>query len=931
MIVSIDFETRSAVDLRKTGVYVYADDPSTDIWCMAYAFDDEEPVIWTPDMEMDVRLEDYIVEGGKLRAWNSNFERVIWNKIMVERYRWPRTKTSQWHCTMAQASAMGLPRALGQAAAVLGVEEQKDKTGQGLMMRMARPRKINEDGTYVWWNTPDKVQALIDYCRQDVRTEIAVAERLVEMDYQERQVFLLDQRINDRGVMLDRDLLQRVRVLADETKEEIDAEISRITSGQVTAITNGVDLVKWLNKYGIATKSVDKQHVARMLALPNLHPVIRHALELRQNGAKSSTAKLDSMEYAAGADDRMRGLLVYHGAATGRWSGKLVQPQNFPRPIKKQDELNEIIAKLKAGVSVAEHGTGTLIASDLLRSMIIAAPGHRLLFADYSAIEARVLAWLAGQTDLVDDFANGRDAYVSMAAVVFGKDASRVTPEQRQIGKALTLGCGFGMSGKRFAEFAKLDQDVALRAVAAYREKNHRIVSYWKETEQHYLEEGRAAAERGDDHMHIVLPSGRKLFYRNPRIVQRETPWGEMRDTLQVDTLNSVTRQWANQLIWGGLAVENCIAEDTFVLTDSGWKPIQFVSDSDLVHDGVDFVSHGGLMPKSVQTCIEIDGVWMTHDHEVLTDDGWRTAQTKPRPYRPTLRDTYGYAPGEAQWEETLLALQMRLRQAVREGRDRSYQSREEGPNTELWMSDFPFYVRTIPHPWHEQAPSICSVAGHERPMPPSYASSVEELRRARHSRVRTMAHRLLGFLGRYGSNLPTWFGLRQDRQRRSVLSGELPMGYAETECDEQTYYDPRSGRGRIIQGNRHKPFHDILSAEERMERHGPTPNAESSKQVFDIRNAGPRHRFVVLGNSGPFIVHNCVQATARDLMASAMTRLEMAGYPVIMSVHDEIICEVPDNHGTLAEMIDLMVEVPAWAKGCPIAAEGKEGPRYEK
>lgn len=631
MIVSVDFETRSAVDLRKTGVYIYADDPSTDVWCMAYAFDDEEPKVWTPADPIDTRLEDYIVEGGMLRAWNANFERVIWNKIMVARYQWPRTRASQWHCTMAQASAMGLPRALGQAADVLKVEQQKDKTGQNLMMRMARPRKTNEDGTHVWWDTPDKVQALIQYCLQDVRTEIAVAERLAEMDEQERQVFLLDQRINDRGVMLDRDLLRRVRVLADTSKEEIDAEIARLTKGQVTGATKGVDLVKWLNKYGVATKSVDKQHVARLLARDDLHPVIRKVLELRQDGAKSSTAKLDSMENAAGPDDRMRGLLVYHGAATGRWSGKLVQPQNFPRPAKKQNELNEIIAKLKAGQSVADHGAGTQIASDLLRSMIIAKPGHRLLFADYSAIEARVLAWLAGQSDLVEDFAKGRDAYKGMASVVFRKAVDDITLDERQVGKALTLGCGFGMSGKRFAEFAKLDEDLALTAVAAYREKNHRIVSYWRELEQEYVDIGRAAAAAGRTYMRVPLPSGRCLTYHNPRIVERETPWGEMRDTLQVDTLNSVTRQWVSQFIWGGLAVENV------------------------------------------------------------------------------------------------------------------------------------------------------------------------------------------------------------------------------------------------------------------------------------------------------------VQATARDIMAGAMVRLEERGYPVVMSVHDEIICEVPDGHGSLAEMIEIMVTVPDWAKGCPVAAEGKESLRYEK
>ena len=636
MIVSVDFETRSAVDLRKTGVYIYADDPSTDVWCMAYAFDDEEPKVWTPADPIDTRLEDYIVEGGKLRAWNANFERVIWNKIMVARYNWPRTKTSQWHCTMAQASAMGLPRALGQAAAVLGVEEQKDKTGQGLMMRMARPRKTNEDGTHVWWNTPDKIASLIQYCEQDVRTEISVAERLVEMDVQERQVFLLDQRINDRGVMLDRELLRCVRVLADNSKEEIDAEIARLTKGHVTGATKGVDLVKWLNKYGIATKSVDKQNVAQMLARDDLHPVIRQVLELRQNGAKSSTAKLDSMENAAGTDDRMRGLLVYHGAATGRWSGRLVQPQNFPRPVLKQDVLNEIIAKLKAGQSVADHGAGTLIASDLLRSMLIAKPGHRLLFADYAAIEARVLAWLAGETTLVKTFAEGGDVYKVMAKDIYGKPVDKIDGGERQVGKMAILGCGYGMGGKRFAEQCgamgiAVDVEEAKRIVSVYREANSAISGYWRRLEEEFLENCRDVISQKGSFARLPLASGRCLTYHNPRIVERETPWGEMRETVEVDTLNSVTRQWTSQLIWGGLLTENV------------------------------------------------------------------------------------------------------------------------------------------------------------------------------------------------------------------------------------------------------------------------------------------------------------VQATARDLMAGAMMRLETSGYPVVMSVHDEIICEVPDDHGTLAEMINLMVTVPEWANGCPIAAEGKESVRYEK
>lgn len=563
-ICSVDFESRSAVDLRKTGVYVYAEDPSTDVWCMAFSWDGEDVRIWKPGDPIDTELENWIVEGGKLQAFNAAFERIIWNKIMAPRYNWPRTRSGQWYCTMAQASTAGLPRALGQAAAVLGVEEQKDKVGQALMMRMARPRRTNPDGTHVWWNTADKIAALVDYCRQDVRTEMDVSTHIPYLSDSERQLYLLDQRINDRGVLLDRDLLDRVRVLADESKAEIDAEINRLTRGEVRSATNGMHLVAWLRKYGVHTSSVDKQAVAEILAVPDLHPVIRRVLELRQAGAKSSTAKLNAMEYAASADGRMRGLLVYHGAATGRWSGKLVQPQNFPRPVRKQAELDVIIDKLKADESVADHGYGTEIAADLLRSMIIAAPDHRLMFADYSAIEARVLAWVAGQKDLVETFAKGGDVYRKMAAAIYETTPEQVTDNQRQIGKMATLGCGYGMGGKRFAEQCAamgiaVDVEEAQRIVAIYRQENDRIAAYWRDIEDEFLQLTRDALDQGETIVRLPLRSGRSLTYRNPKIVQRKTPWGTEQDTVQIDTLNSVTRQWISQKVWGGLLVENVV------------------------------------------------------------------------------------------------------------------------------------------------------------------------------------------------------------------------------------------------------------------------------------------------------------------------------------------------------------------------------------
>ncbi|CAB4147795.1 bifunctional 3'-5' exonuclease/DNA polymerase [uncultured Caudovirales phage] len=563
MVVSIDFETRSAVDLRKTGVYKYAADPSTDIWCMAYKAPWSDDVqVWLPSDELDTRLAGWIIGGGLLSAWNANFERTIWNEIMTERYEWPPTKIKQWRCTMAQASAMGLPRALGQAASVLGVEEQKDKAGAALMLRMARPRKVNADGSYTWWNTKDKIDTLVAYCIQDVKTELSVAATLNDMPDSERRLYQLDQRINDRGVKVDLDLIERVSKLANSASENIDAEIKRLTNGQVKAATNAMDLTAWLRSYGLQVKSVDKQTVTRMLGMEKLHPIIKQVLRLRQDGAKSSTAKYEAMVNAANADNRMRGLLMYHGAATGRWSGRLVQPQNFPRPQKKNDELETIIAKLKADEDVSEYGAGTVLASDLLRSMLIADDGHRLMFADYSAIEARVLAWIAGQTDLVETFRKGGDVYKEMASAIYNVNVENVTDGQRQVGKMAILGCGYGMGGKRFAEQCatmgiNVDEDEAKRIVSVYREKNDRIAQYWRNSENEFVEMVKGAGRVGS--VGLPLPSGRSLTYHNPRIIQRETPWGAMRDTAQVDTLNSVTRQWVSQIIWGGLLTENVV------------------------------------------------------------------------------------------------------------------------------------------------------------------------------------------------------------------------------------------------------------------------------------------------------------------------------------------------------------------------------------
>jgi len=226
-ILSIDFETRSTVELKKSGVYPYAQHKDTGIWCMAWSFGaDEEPEIWVPPTAehallfpmfagLPSRVVQHIYEHGEIRAWNAQFERVIWNEIMVRRYGAPGVKLEQWVCSAAEAAAMSLPRYLAGAAQVLGVKQQKDDKGYQQMLRMARPRKINEDGSVIWWDIPERKAILFEYCKQDVRTEQSIVQALRRLQPREREVYLLDQRINDRGVRIDTELVRAAQMIVD--------------------------------------------------------------------------------------------------------------------------------------------------------------------------------------------------------------------------------------------------------------------------------------------------------------------------------------------------------------------------------------------------------------------------------------------------------------------------------------------------------------------------------------------------------------------------------------------------------------------------------------------------------------------------------------------------------------------------------------------
>jgi DNA polymerase bacteriophage-type len=328
---SIDFETRSVVDLTDVNAYVYFDDPSTEAWCMAYCFDDDRKNVrlWWAGTPCPTEVADHIRAGGILNAWNAAFERLCFAKLMGPRHGWPVPKLEQWRCTMAAAYAMALPGKLEMAAPALGLDIRKDDAGHRLMLQMSKPRKIDP---LIWWDDFDRMERLGAYCRQDVRTEMAVASRLLPLTESEQQVWYLDQKINDRGVGIDERLCLNAREVVREAARRLDAELKTITGYEVAAATNTGAIRKWLGTRGVVTDSIAKDVLAELLNRDDLPGDVRRVLEIRRDGGKSSTAKIDAMLARRQSDGRMRGNLQYHGASTGRWAARGAQLQNLPRP-----------------------------------------------------------------------------------------------------------------------------------------------------------------------------------------------------------------------------------------------------------------------------------------------------------------------------------------------------------------------------------------------------------------------------------------------------------------------------------------------------------------------------------------------------------------------------------------------------------------------
>lgn len=573
MIVNIDIETRSVIDLTKVGVHQYAEGGTTEVILICWAVEGRDEVsCWRLGEAVPPQLVELMRDPSTIwQAWNASFERIVLRHKRPPPL--PEIPLNRWRCTMVAAAAYGLPLGLAPAALALGVAEQKDLMGKDLMRRMSRPRGMR-NGKPIWWEDKERMDKLAAYCQQDVRTERAIAQRIQPLSAPEQTLYEFDQRINDRGITLDTELASRSLAIAETARERADQRIDEITGGAVSGVTKVKMLTDWVRQQGVDVDSLSAGAITKLRG-GELPPEITQALIVRGESAKSSVAKLESMlAYASPRDHRLRGLLQFHGAATGRWAGRGPQPQNFPRGTVPDPE--SYIPLVMAGdIDLLELLAPPLeIISSLLRAHLVAGPGKQLVAGDFNAIEARVLAWLAGEEGLLDAFRRGKDPYKRMASSIYSVHESAVTKAQRLLGKIAILGLGYQMGAKKFVDTCgnfgmTIEPELSAKVVSVYRDANQDIVRFWTALERAAIEavKNKSAASPNADlcffmdgrWLKMVLPSGRCLRYAEPDVVKAETPWGGARDALRAWGHNSVTRRWEQRQLYGGLLAENIV------------------------------------------------------------------------------------------------------------------------------------------------------------------------------------------------------------------------------------------------------------------------------------------------------------------------------------------------------------------------------------
>jgi DNA polymerase len=489
--MSVDVETYSSVDLAKAGVYRYTESPDFALLLIAYAVNGR--AVEVLDMtagDDDTAFRDLLFDPEIIKvAYNANFERTT-----LAKYYGRPMPPEEWRDTMIEAHSCGLPGTLATVGISLGLpqDKQKDMVGKRLIAYFCKPcapTKTNGGRTRnLPGHDPEKWELFKEYNRQDVVAEMAIAKALDKMAAktmppQEWQLWTVDQRINDTGINLDMDMVDKIVDYDKARTEELMQEAKKLTG--LDNPNSLIQLKEWLARRGIPMKQVTKETVTEILK-QDLPEDVRRVLEIRLATGKSSVAKYSAMQDAVCADGRLRGSLQFYGAArTGRWSGRLVQVQNLARnSLEDLDLARQLVKRGDFDTLDTLFGEPAFVFSELVRTALIPSPGCRFIVSDFSAIEARVIAWLAGQQNTLEAFAAGKDIYCETASMMYGVPVIKhgVNGELRARGKVAVLACGYGggvEAMKRMDTRHVIPEEELQEAVDKWRAANPQIVHYW--------------------------------------------------------------------------------------------------------------------------------------------------------------------------------------------------------------------------------------------------------------------------------------------------------------------------------------------------------------------------------------------------------------------------------------------------------------------
>ena len=570
-ILEMDIESFSDVDLIKCGVYAYADSPAFEILLFAWSFDGggTQIIDLAQGEKLPAEVEEAIFDVSVTKtAYNANFERTCLSKHFG-RYIPPES----WHCSAVQAAMLALPRSLEDVGRVLGLDEQKMKEGKELIRYFCVPCKPTKANGGRMRNlpchAPEKWELFKTYCKRDVDVEKSIRRKLhnFPIPESEMELYRLDQRINDRGVLVDMGLVEQAIAC-----ERLHKEVVTKRAYELTGLENPnsvAQLKGWLGDMGMEAESLSKKAVAEMIA--ETDGEVEELLRLRLLMAKTSVKKYEAMERSVCSDGRVHGLLQFYGAnRTGRFAGRLVQIQNLPQNHIPDLELaRELVKQGRFEDIELLYDSTPNVLSELIRTAFIPKPGCRFVVADFSAIEARVMGWLSGEEWVLDVFRGDGKLYEMTASRMFGIPMAEIgkgSPERAK-GKVASLACQYGGSTGALVSMGALDmgltEDELPPLVAAWRKANPHMVQFWWDvdaaaikavTEKQRTKVGRIIFEYKSGILFITLPSGRKLSYVKPRMAVNR--FG--RDGLTYEGI-SENKKWSRIETYGPKLVENIV------------------------------------------------------------------------------------------------------------------------------------------------------------------------------------------------------------------------------------------------------------------------------------------------------------------------------------------------------------------------------------